>query len=351
MGTPLPRPRRWGKRLVLLVAILAAGGFLLWQWRRIERQADRMTALTLAEQGHFAQAEPLLVQALAHDSTDLPVVKALATGRLAQDADAEPFLARWIELDPHDALPYRLRMEMWARLFKRKAALADGLRVLALEPANDRVRRNVAWMLLAVGRLDEAEREARIGLQHLPSDADFPHILAEVLHVKGQPAQAAAVLDQLLAQHPGHTPGLLLRGRLYRDMKQPEQALPLLRRVIAESADSKDRQAARYHLAQALSRCGKPEEAEAVLREFRRVQEAERLFSDSEQQPDNHELHLRAAQELIATGEPDKAVKLLTGLLQRVPDYQPAHQLLARYYESQGQPALAAPHRRASQPR
>jgi predicted Zn-dependent protease len=339
--------------VVSIVAVLAVGLVLRWQWNRMVARADRERALELAGQGRFADALPLLLNALENNRDDREVVRALALAHLAGGGvslEAETYLNRWCALDPNSLAAHKLRMELSARLFHRDQALADGLRVLELSPDNDEVRRAVVWMLMAVGRLDDARRECTRGLQSHPGDPEYRLIQARLAYLRGDIPEAVALLDGLLAQVPNNPGAALFRATLHLEANQPEQAIPLLRVAVSSEPDPNERQSARYQLSQALNRLGRTEEADAMLGEFQRIKNAERLATDAEQQPNDLEIQTKAAEGLLAVGEDRRGVQLLQGVVRRAPQHPAANRALADYYERHGQTEAAARHRRWAPP-
>ena len=343
--------RRWElrrRRLRLagaLVFVAASGALLWWQFRPSER--DR--GLALAKQHRYAEAEPLLTRALERDPRDLSVVVALAAAHVKQSklvADAEPHISRWCALEPDNAQPFQLRMDLWQRLQRHDRALQDGLRILELEPKNDAVRQEVVRLLLLAGRFDDARRECRRCLDARPGDPTLLHFLAEIEHAQGHVPQALAVLEPLLAQHPQCRPAQLLRAILVAEGETPEKAIPLLRQVIAADPDPDNQQKARYHLSQALARCGQNDEATKVLAELRRWQHGRRLLTDSQQQPDNLALQVEAAAALLELGMSAEGLQMLDDVLRRAPNLSAAHRVLADHFAKQGRNDLATEYRR-----
>lgn len=347
-SAPRSRLRRVGIGLAVIVLLGGVIGYVVWEWRAAAARGRRMAALALVQADRFADAEPLLQEALARNPHDGEILRALALRHLAggNPADAEAALTRWCEAEPRNPKPLLLRMDLCNRLGRRQAALQDGLRLLELEPENDTVARGVVALLMAAGRLDDAEQLARAGLHKRPRDTEGRILLARIHHLRGQREAAAGVVDAVLTQQSDHAPALLLRGILTREMGRPQQAIEPLRQALARLPPGRDQQAGRYHLALALTECGRGDEAETVLRQFRRHEEADRLRSDAELLPQQQELQLRAAAALLETGRPETAVGLLTRLVDRHPDCKPAHRMLADYYHRQGQSSLAERHQR-----
>jgi predicted Zn-dependent protease len=339
--------------LVVGIAAVALAGAILFLWQHFYAGRERDQALTLFRAGRFDEAEPALLRLFERDPNDLTVVVALATGHLNSNrlvADAEPYLSRWCALEPNNPEPFRLRMDLWLRLQRRDRALADGQRVLELEPSHFELRKAVAWLLLSEGRFAEADAECRRCLESHPDSPPLRYLAANIEYLQGHADQAAGQLDPLVASTPPYPPAALLRAVIHLQAQppEPEPAVPLLRGVIADSADPDDRQKARYYLAQALGRLKRDAEAKQVLDEMQREREASRLAVDSNQQPRNLDLRVRAAAALLDVGKAEQGLALLQHVLERAPENAAAHAVLADYYTKQGQPDRAKYHRRFS---
>jgi predicted Zn-dependent protease len=346
--------------LLLVVLAVAAGGAMLFGWPRFQARRERAEGLRVARDGRFADAEPLLRGALDRDPADVEVVKALALGHLGvgQLADAETDLSRWCTLRPDDPQPFKLRMDERHRRARAapaaddkqrllREALADGQRVLRLDAGED-VAPEVVWLLVQVGRFDEADRLCRRCRERQPDDAWLSFLLAKIGHARGAAAgdEPRILLDGLVRQFPQFAPGLLLRAVLYNEAGEPEKAIPLLRQVAAQDRD--DRQEARYQLGLALARTGQTEEAERLLAEVQRdnLDRLQHALFD----PDVPELKLQLAEACLAADQEAEALRLLNPLLEQQRSSRAAHTLLAAYYERKGQTERAAEHRRQSVP-
>jgi predicted Zn-dependent protease len=332
-----PRPGSpWPRRLFLALVALALGGVVVGAvvlGRRSAERAERQQGLDLARQGRIAEAEPLLLRAYERDPDDAEVVRALALGQKdlgRLPVEAEPYVTRWCQLEPDDPRPFRLRLLLWMKLQRADEALADGRRLLELQPDDSSVRQSVAFLLLVGGQPEEALRECRRALEARPGDPRLCYLLARIYHVRGDRAQAEALLDPLLAERPAYTEALLLRGLLHAEADRPEKAAPLLRKVAAEDRNPQNRQAARYHLSQVLMRLGRAKEARAVLDQVQRFHALDRLIKDCEQQPGNLDLHIKAAEGLLAGGRGAEARGLLQHVLTRDRGHREARRLLAQ---------------------
>jgi predicted Zn-dependent protease len=341
-GAAPPRTRRW-QWVVFVAGLLALGAGGWYFWREWQAMSEARRGIELVRVQRYADALPILRKAYERSPRDISVVANLVQALIASGSLAtgvEPILSRWCELEPDNPEPFKLRLDAWNKVGDRGRALADGLRVLELEPENDAVRKNVAWLLILAERFDEAERECLRCLEKDPDNAALLLLYAQVPYQRGVRARAAERLDALLARHPTFAPALALRGTLYNDANPPEysKAIPLLRQAAAESPDLQVQQSARYQLSRALRGAGRADEADQVLAELRRIQEADRLSADSLQQPDNLAMQVRAAQALLEAGRTDEGLRLLDRVLRRDADFAAAHRVLAAYYEKHGRP-------------
>jgi tetratricopeptide (TPR) repeat protein len=227
------------------------------------------------------------------------------------------------------------------RLRVLELALVDGQRVLELTPSDDEVRREVVWLLLSVGRFDEAEQNCRRCLTLAPDDLWLHYLLAKACHGQGKRAEAEKSLDRVIAAQPPFADALLLRAALHREADQPERAVPLLRRALEMPRVA--RKDCLYQLGLALAAVGQDEEARRVMAELQLLNLTNAVAHD--QFPDNAAMRVQIAEASLDAGRPEEARELLERILSESPDFAPAHRVLARYYEQKGQPDRAAEHR------
>src|SRR5262249_54047924 len=101
------------------------------------------------------------------------------------------------------------------------------------------VRTALALALLEQGRGNEALTEAQEAARRAPpGDAQASYVVAAIYHELRRPADADAVLTDLLARQPDYAPALLLAGLVKLELRQPDEAAPLLDRVTARDPRS-----------------------------------------------------------------------------------------------------------------
>jgi predicted Zn-dependent protease len=115
-----------------------------------------------------------------------------------------------------------LAREVWARS-------------LELDPDRPSIRRAYAGVLSELGDYPAAERELRIALeQSQGADPNARVSLAEVLVASGRLAEAEAELARVLEDDPGHRAAREAKGRLLLARGEREQGLALLRETLQD---------------------------------------------------------------------------------------------------------------------
>jgi predicted Zn-dependent protease len=324
------------------------GGFVGWQ--RFRDHADRREALRSAERGDFSTAEPMLKRVIERHPDDGAVARALALGYLSADrlVEAEPYFERWCAARPGDPEPYTQRIGLWLRWSRLENVVDDARRVVELEPDNRKLRQQLPRWLLILGRFPEAEQECRRFLSTWPGDPWVLLIQAMLDQRQGRQAAATAIVDKLVRDYTDFPEAYLLRGTLYLDADQPDEAIPWLKRAAGTTGPP--RREALYELSLALARTGRTEEAERVMAEARLLQEQEHLRelvrASKNERPDSIQVQVRLAEETLNAGQSERGLRLLADVLRQDPKCAAAHRVLAAYYDKHGQPERAAEHRR-----
>lgn len=341
--------------MVLLATGLVVVGLTYFAWRWQDARSVRAEGLRLAGEAKWAAAEPYLERAYARDANDLDVVVDLSRAKLkgADPASAEPYLSRWCELSPTNPFAFQVRMDlrhriargMWTaadRLRWMESAAADGLRVLELEPGNDQVRRELAWLELQLGRFPEAEAACRAAIRSNPRDGWLYYLLAKALHGQTKRTEAAAVLDPVLAAQPKFAEALLLRGILHRELDEPAKAVPVLRQALAQ--DTCPRREGLYQLGLALAAAGEKDDAAKVMAEVDLLTLKSAMSADAA--PETDSMRVQIAEAMLGMGQLREAKEHLDKVISETPDFAPAHRVLAIYFDRTNQPDRAAEHRR-----
>jgi tetratricopeptide (TPR) repeat protein len=340
--------RSWKRFLPIALLLGVTAGVAWWGWCAFQRQS----ALDLAR-SDFAAAAPSLQLALARSPSDVAVLSALANGYLKsqESAKALAVLDQWCRLHPREQEPYRLRMALYRKNQQPKDELADALHLLTLNPADTKTTTRAAGLSFSLGQFAEAQSLCEQVLLDDAKNIPVRLLLAELHRSQGQLAKAGKVLDQLLQDAPDSNPALMARSVVYIDRNEGTQAIPLLERLVR--LDPQRQRTARYQLVRAYAQAGRDVDAARVQRELNTMQETEVGRDVLRAQPDNIELQIRVARQLLQGSETASGLEMLNKVLTKHPDHPDALAALADYYDAIKEPARAAEHRRkaaASQP-
>ena len=315
-SAPVPPPRRRNRPLVGLGAAAALAAGLL---------------------GYRAIRTP---PGPGPDAPTVNQVRALAAaGRLDEAAAAADRLraARPDDLDAH-----LLHVDLCLNR-ENLAGAVDGARAaLRLRPDSPGLREQLAVWLLLTGRAAEADEECGRCRADRPADPRLAVLHADVCRRLGDNARAEQILDGLPAGGPPNPAAQVLRGALYLDADQPEKAIRPLREAAGRPGEHQQR--AKHYLSLALSRTGREDEARQLAADLRHQQTLE-IWSKYGR-PDSPAYRLGLAETLLRAGRGDEAVKLLDGVLAKMPDDPAAHRLLADYHAARGDANRADDHRR-----
>jgi Tfp pilus assembly protein PilF len=219
--------------------------------------------------------------------------------------------------------------------------------VLELEPERDEARLRLAELLAAEHQPAEAVPHFEYLRQKQPKNPALLLGLARCHRLLGDSAEAAKLLDRLLEIAPRDVGALGERGRIYLEMRQPAEAEQWLRKAAELAPYDRD---LNYALYLCLQQCGKSRDAEvyrAKLQEIEnqlsRLREVTRRIGE---RPHDPALRHEAGTIFLRSGQAKEGLRWLYSALQEEPQHRPTHRALADYYESIGDKAQAAWHRR-----
>jgi tetratricopeptide (TPR) repeat protein len=256
---------------------------------------------------------------------------------------AEETYAQALAAEP-DAAP------LWYQLGRARAAL--GLHAAALAAMDEAARREPAYvpahwqrgfLLLELGRLDEADLAFARALALRPGEPAALVGLARVRLLRADPQGAAALLEPLLAQFPGTGYLHQLLGNALQQMGRFPDAARHLARADGRVPGWHDPwsgavEERRSGLGPLLERATDRAVAGDTAGALRLV---EPLRASHSQEP----LVLAKLGEIHLTrGELDRARECFEAVLEREPDHVFAHVYLARVHRRGGRPAEAARH-------
>ncbi len=205
------------------------------------------------------------------------LLDAFARGDTAPGHPAYPFLQKvqggaelWLRLRP--APPDQVEGLTWRGLTRalsndRTGGPADLRAALEIDPGNRNARLNLA-LLLTQEEPARAAEHLQLLLRRDPDDAAVKSALAPIYRGAGRPAEAAALLDEVLDRQPDHLGALMERGAVAMDQGQPDRAERWLTR--AQRLAPNDPRA-NFALAACLRAAGRGAEAEAFSDRYTRL--------------------------------------------------------------------------------
>jgi tetratricopeptide (TPR) repeat protein len=181
-------------------------------------------------------------------------------------------------LDPTDARPWFFLGDFYADVGLRAEAVAAYEKALALAPDQTAAVRARLGLAESLTKFGDHSRALQV-LSELPSDASATPaavLRAEVLVRLGRVGEADRVLAPLLAGGSPSPAVLTAAGRVAFDDQKYDRAVTLLERTVAlDPADYE----ANYHLAQAYTRLGRTDEANARQKRADEIQNDLRQMS------------------------------------------------------------------------
>jgi predicted Zn-dependent protease len=311
---------------------------------RLERDLGR------AQRGDVDGLEDHLVSFVARDHPEaVLILEALCQGYIKtyRLSHASHCLELWLERRPDDVQALMWRAEVETLRSNNRAAIADYRRVLEREPKRDDARLHLAELLTTESQPAEAAPQFEQLRQSHPESPAVLLGLARCRRLLGEPLEARRLLDALLENSPRDVGALGERGRVYLEMRQPAEAERWLRMAADLAPHDRD---TTYALYLCLQQGGKAKEAEVyqvklheIEGQLSRLREVTRRITET---PHDPALRHEAGVIFLRSGQTKEGLRWLYSALQEEPRYRPTHQVLADYYESIGDKAQAAWHRK-----
>jgi tetratricopeptide (TPR) repeat protein len=287
-----------------------------------------------------ATAEPLR-NAARQDPRLIPLVlEALTEGYLIMSRvlDALRSSDDWLKREPNNPQAWFVRGKIHRQVGASQLIAEDYQHVLDLDPDRSEARWWLARAQLDIGEYRKAYQNLETIHRERPNDPEVLVRLALCLQRLDQEADARALLDRVLAEHPDDGLALRIRGQMALADGQFDEAERLLRRA-AESMpyDYKAQNA----LWDCLRQEGKSKDAELqrVRKEElfeRRQRQADILTRLMSERPDDPALQCELADLYMHLGAPQVGEAWLLNVLRLDADYLPALEALAKYYRQRG---------------
>ncbi len=187
----------------------------------------------LALAGDTAGGEAAYVRHGFSTLLDPALAKATACLRAGELEAAQAELQSVLRQHPSDIVALRMLGEAQARAGASANAEQTMRRLLAIAPAFQRTRHDLTQMLLGLGRIDDALKEARELLRRDPKNAGSRRALAAVLNGAGEYAEALAIYEQLLKEDPSRAPTWATVGHIHKTLGNTDASIAAYRRSIA----------------------------------------------------------------------------------------------------------------------
>ena len=260
--------------------------------------------------------------------------------------EARDYLDRYLEQRPDDVPALLGRGFIWERLFHYPESTRDYRRAVQVEPDNERARSHLAETLAVMGPPEEAAEQFEWLRQRHPESLPARLGLARCWRQMGRMEEAQQLLDALLAEYPPHAGVLTERGRLALESGDTKRAADWLRQAVTLAPNDRE---ALYNLSRCLQQSGRDAEAREYEARFDRadvdLKRLGQLTKDVLRQPHDPALRCQVGMIFLRNGQEQEGIRWLHLALREAPDYGPAHQALADFYQRTGKPELAARHR------
>jgi tetratricopeptide (TPR) repeat protein len=330
-----------------------ADNLLLPARKRGARQRDLVLeqVLLTAQRGQYAEVEPFLTERLTPELADFPLVAEVVSAewmRTYRLAEARALLTHWLAKEPDEVGALVRRGWVAEHQLDFDAAVNDYRRVLNLSPGQDSIRLRLVEILLKIRRPEEAAPYAAEAYRHNPTDAAAVLAAARCWREIGQLDEARAALAGMTDQQR-QTPAVQAeRAHLALQAGEAAEAEILFRTALRSLPRER---AVLYGLQQALSRQGKTAEAEKTATALAQVDQDGRrmnkLMTILATQPGNADLRHECGVIFLRNGLEEDGLRWLAMALESDPRHRPTHAQLAEYFDRNGQPERAAPHRKA----
>jgi predicted Zn-dependent protease len=309
-----------------------------------------LAGICQARAGQISAAEPILREAFDHEREPRTEVARelariyLATYRLSQAA--EP-IERWRTLAPEDPQPYLASNEVASRSAAEPTIqIRNYQAALERDPDLAKARLGLAEQLSKARRFDEAEQEYLNYLKRQPGDTSALVGLGRNAFQNGDIDGARKDFEAALQIDPRQPNAL--KELAQTDMRLGRFVQACRRFVLLTQIEPYDHEI-RYSYAQALKLSGDDArartESQLAVRLRNEHNHIVRLRSKILQDPNDRVSRYEVARWMFDHGHHNEGLKWAAEILRGDPNHAPTHQLLADYYDKQGNAGLANYHR------
>ena len=230
------RVRRMSEELQRGLQRLAPGGDRAQPRAASAEQEERLRSLgyTAGSGGSGPLDDPTLPDPRTHvELYDRLQAATVAQGAALAAAFDE--VQRITTLDPGNPFAFGTLASMAYRHGSLTVAAKAFARALELDPDRPGVRQNYGKLLRELERFADSERELRLAVAQSDDDTRTRINLAETLVAVRKDAEAAELLDAVLAKEPSDPEALGVKGRLLAAQGRTKEALPYFEKATATS--------------------------------------------------------------------------------------------------------------------
>jgi predicted Zn-dependent protease len=177
-------------------------------------------------------------------------------GRLAA-LPPSPQSHEWLARGARNEERYGESVEQWRR-------------AIALAPSDPRLRMELAVTLRLARDFSAAQPVLEALVRELPDVPEPNYFLGDVLLAQEQPERALPFLEKSVRLEPNEPQARGALGRAYALVGRPAEAIPHLQQALAADTDG----SLRYQLARSYQAAGRPDEAQAALRDYEAFRKA-----------------------------------------------------------------------------
>lgn len=291
--------------------------------------------------------ETIAPQGIQDASLPSEVLETLARGFMATylDNSAIQSVALLLQKDPQYGRGHLLAGELATKIKRTEEATEHFTRAVEHSPDNLLPRLRLAENLMEVGELREAAPHLALLRSRFPEDPVVAEAQVKWFVYRGQRDEAKRLLDEVLTKHARRYSALVERGRLEVRDGDAAKAAAYFEQAIAIQPFGFE---ARRGLVDAYEFLDRPQDLKKAQEEMVRVARELGEVSQLEMNVKPHDIAqtIELARRCALIGLLPRALGWHMRTLQLDPGHAPTHTALAEYFEAQGQPHLAARHRK-----
>ncbi len=318
-------------------------------WNSADLSRER--TLALVQTGRTAEFEGELkaIFATELDTAETEeVYEAMAFGHLAafDGPEFQQCIDFWLQWNPLAVTPRLMRARFCEQLSNNFEASKHYEAIVRDHPDCREARLGWGACLLELNQPAAAEEQFRICMKD-QREPKVAVMMARSLIQTGQSSAAAELLEEFkdTPNRADRAQVLEELGRWCLDQSRAGEAVEHLEESVKLAPETAS---AWYSLASAYSLQGQLDKSKFALsvsqETKRRLQRLGLIVVELSTNPQNLDLRVEAGQILFQQGMDRDAVAWLNTVLSRDPDHRQAHELLAEYYERQGNSELAQQH-------